>query len=388
MKLKKRLLFVVLLVNIYAGFSQTPVLTEKDSIIKSSWIVGLGYHFVEDSGEVFDNLLNFDSTWNAVSYPSRISVGKYFENGLGLELIGAYLKYNSGTIVDKQTLEESSDFLSIDTRLSYDLNKLIGETGWFDPYAGVGIGYTDARNAPRGTYNAVLGFRTWFSERIGLDFNASGKWAMNFTPETTNYKQYAAGVVYRFGAKKKLTEEGEEKVSMIEQLNQERVNDSIAFAQEQEKALKEKLAKEKEQARLAKIEAEKEQARAEERNKIEETIKALDKVNFNFSSASMKPEAKATILKLAKILQSHPNLVIEISSHTDSRGAKDFNQKLSEKRLKATIDYLLSLDVNAEHIVGKAFGEDKLLNECDDNTKCTEAKHKVNRRSEFKILQH
>ncbi|KJD32972.1 hypothetical protein PK35_08325 [Tamlana nanhaiensis] len=388
MKLKNRLLLVVLVVNLYSGFSQTPVLTKNDSIIKSSWIVGLGYHFVDDSGDVFDNLLNFDSTWNAVAYPSRVSIGKYFENGLGLEVIGAYLRYNFGNRVDLQNMESTTNFLSLDTRLSYDLNKLIGETGWFDPYIGAGIGYTDANNATRGTYNAVLGFRTWFTERIGLDFNASGKWAMNFTPETTNYKQYAAGVVYRFGTKKKLTEEGEEKISIIEQLYQERVNDSIAFAQEQEKALQEKLAKEKEQARLAQIEKEKEQAKAEELKSIEDAIKLLDKVNFNFSSAVVKTASKNTILKLAKILEQHPNLVIEISSHTDSRGSKAFNQKLSEKRLKSTIDYLLTFDVNPNNIVGKAFGEEKLLNECDDNTKCTEEKHLENRRSEFKVLKY
>ncbi|GAA4807870.1 OmpA family protein [Litoribaculum gwangyangense] len=384
MVFKQRMLFVVLLANIYSLFAQTPVLTKNDSIVKSSWIIGLGYHFVDDSGDVFNNLLDFNSSWNAVPYPSRISIGKYFENGLGVEFIGAYSRYDSGNRIDKQNLSGVKDFFSADARLSYDLNEILGDTGWFDPYLGTGLGFTNANSKSRVTANAVVGFRTWFSDKIGLDINASGKWSLS--PNATNYKQYAAGIVYRFGSKKELTTEGQEKLSLIEKLEQEKINDSINLATEQEKAFQEKLAIEKEKAKQSQIEKEKQIALADERKKVENSIKALDKINFNFSSAVIKTESKNTIARLAKILEQYPDLLIEISSHTDSRGSKAYNQILSEKRLKATIDYLLTFDVNSDNISGKAFGEEKLLNECDDSTKCSEDKHQENRRSEIKIL--
>jgi outer membrane protein OmpA-like peptidoglycan-associated protein len=44
--------------------------------------------------------------------------------------------------------------------------------------------------------------------------------------------------------------------------------------------------------------------------------------------------------------------------------------------------------VPAAQIIGKAFGEEVLVNECDDNTYCPEEKHQQNRRSEFKILNY
>src|SRR5690606_13415914 len=102
--------------------------------------------------------------WNIVPYPSRINIGRYFRNGLGLEAIAAYNRYKEGYKVDGQINPEVKDYFSMDARLSYDLNKLVGETGWFDPYVGAGVGYTDANDVGRGTYNAVFGFRTWFSD--------------------------------------------------------------------------------------------------------------------------------------------------------------------------------------------------------------------------------
>src|SRR5690606_15344257 len=154
-------------------------LTAKDSIVTSSWMVGLGYNFVDDSGNQFEKLLDFENEWNAVAFPSRLSIGRYFKSGLGIEAIGSYNKYKVGKLIDGSINSEEIDYLGIDARLSYDLNKIIGETGFFDPYIGVGLGYTDANGQGRGTYNGVIGFRTWFSDHWGLDFNSSGKWSMD-----------------------------------------------------------------------------------------------------------------------------------------------------------------------------------------------------------------
>ena len=147
--------------------------------------------------------------------------------------------------------------------MSYDLNNLIGHTAWFDPYVGVGVGYTDANNEARGTYNATIGFRTWFSDRFGLDFNSSGKWRMGNTG--TNHVQHAAGVVYQFGIEKGLSKKGAEKLALIDAMEKEkqRVTDSIQAAKEAEElqAMAARLAQEKEQARLAEIEQAKNRCR-------------------------------------------------------------------------------------------------------------------------------
>ena len=189
---KKVFLLVILVANVFLAYAQTPELTKKDSTIVSSWIAGIGFNAVDDSGDQFNRLFDIEEAWNAVPYPSRLSIGKYFKNGLGIEAIAAYNKYKKDKIVDGLPIANDKDYFSIDSRLSYDLNKIIGETGWFDPYVGVGIGYTYTNDISRGTYNGVLGFRTWFSERIGLDVNSSGKWPMN-----SNYTNHLQHVRYR-----------------------------------------------------------------------------------------------------------------------------------------------------------------------------------------------
>ncbi|MFD2588218.1 hypothetical protein ACFSQJ_14860 [Croceitalea marina] len=78
-----------------------------------------------------------------------MSIGKYFENGLGLEAIGTYNKYKEGKIVDNQVNDTMISYYAADLRVSYDLNKILGETGFFDPYVGLGLGYTDANNQGR-----------------------------------------------------------------------------------------------------------------------------------------------------------------------------------------------------------------------------------------------
>jgi OmpA-OmpF porin, OOP family len=385
--IKKEVLLAMLFANIFITYSQTPQLTEKDSTIVSSWIAGIGFNAVDDSGREFDRLLDVESEWSAVPFPSRLSIGKYFKNGLGVEAIASYNKYKKDKIVDGAPIANDKDYFSIDSRLSYDLNKVVGETGWFDPYVGAGIGYTHANDNARGTFNGVLGFRTWFSDRIGLDFNSSGKWSMN--SNYTNHLQHAVGVVYRFNSKKELTKEGEEKLKLIKEAT--RINDSIASAEkaaEESKLLAERLEKEKEAARLAQIEKEKEAAKAKEKSDIQNKINNIEKVYFALNSSSLNSSSKNTLSKLTSILNEYPKLQLEINSHTDSRGLAAYNQLLSERRLKSTIDYLLNSGIGNERLTGKAYGEEKLINECDDQTKCSEIKHDENRRSEFKIINY
>ncbi len=364
-------------------------LTAKDSIVKSSWIAGLGYNFVDDSGNVFDGLFSFDDEWNAVAYPSRVSIGRYFGNGLGVEAIGTYNQYKVGKIIDGQVNTIQTNYYGIDTRLSYDLNKVIGETAWFDPYVGVGLGYTDANNQGRGTYNAVVGARFWFSDRLGLDFSSSGKWSIG--DNATNHLQHAAGVVYQFDVEKGLSKKGKEKLARIEEiaLEQQRVTDSTNAANkaaEEAKALAERLAREKEEARLLAAQTEREAEAKRKREAIEKEIADLGNVYFNLNSSFLTKEYKVLLDKLVIILEKNDTVALKITSHTDSRGSVKYNKWLSERRVNKTLEYLKTKGIDSARIQGEAFGEEQLVNECSDGTYCPETKHSVNRRSEFKVL--
>lgn len=365
-------------------------LTSKDSIVQSSWMLGLGYNFVDDSGDAFHELFSVDTQWNALAYPTRASIGRYFKNGVGVEGIASYNKYKVGKFIDGATNLEETDYFGLDARLSYDLNKIIGETAWFDPYIGVGLGYTEANNQPRGTYNAVIGFRTWFSDRWGLDLSSSGKWAMGDTG-ATNHIQHAASVVYRFGIEKGLSKKGAEKLALIEAFEQEKqgVQDSIMASNRAKEAaaMAERLTKEKEAARLAAAEKAKLDAENRRKNQIEQQIEALGLVYFDLNSSYLTRDSKKILEQLTLLLNDNSGVVLEVSSYTDSRGAASYNYWLSERRVASTVAYLEKQGIAKERLHAKAYGEDKLLNECDDTTYCPEEKHKINRRSEFQVVK-
>ena len=365
-------------------------LTEKDSIVKSSWMVSLGINIVDDSGDEFGNLLDLRDGWNTVPFPSRVSIGRYFDSGIGLEAIGTYNRYNEGKIVDNMVIPEDIDYFGIDFRISYDLNQIVGQTGFFDPYVGIGAGYTDANNQGRGTYNAVVGFRTWFSDRVGLDFNSTGKWTMN-TENSTNHIQHAVGVVYQFDVKKGLSLRGEEKLELFKEMEEEqkRVQDSIAAkekADEESRLLAERLKREQEAAKLAEAERARKEAEERRRAAIENEIESLGNVYFALNSSYLTANDKQLLDELGQILNKYPELRIEVSAHTDSRGTEKYNQWLSERRADRTIAYMVSKGITQNRLQTEAFGEEKLINECTDTVICPEQKHAKNRRSEFKIL--
>ena len=392
MKVTKTLATLACLLLLQSGFSQEDIqLTKKDSIVQSAWIFGLGFNAVDDAGSEFSNVFDFEDNWNVVPFPSRLSIGRYFKNGLGLEAIGTYNRYKEGKTIDGIINTEDIDYYAIDLRVSYDLNQILGETGWFDPYVGIGAGYTDANNQGRGTYNASVGFRTWFSDRFGLDFNSTGKWAMN-TENASNHIQHAAGAVYRFGIEKGLSKKGEEKLALMQEMEkeQQRIQDSIAAAEraeEEARLLAERLEREKEAVRLAAEEKAKMEAENSKRLKIQEQLEALGYVYFDLNSSYLSTKDKELLSGLIAILEEHPTLVLEVSSHTDSRGSDKYNLWLSQRRAKRTVDYLLSQGVSEDRIVSKASGEENLTNECDDGVYCTEDKHRKNRRSEFTIVK-
>ncbi len=268
--------------------------------------------------------------WNIVPYPSRLNFGRYFRSGIGVELIGSYNKFKEGKIIDGAVNTEESDYWAVDTRVSYDLNKLVGETGFFDPYLGAGLGYTQT-DVRRRTANAVVGFRLWFSEKWGADLNTSGKWGLD--SESTNHIQHAAGVVYRFGMEKELTKKGEEKLALREALlaEQQRIADSIQDAEERARqlALEEQLRKEE---ALAAAEAKRQQEEAERKETLKTELKNLGTINFAFDSSYLTEESKETLRKTAAFMENNPTLNFSLTAHTDSRGTSEYNQWLSERR--------------------------------------------------------
>jgi peptidoglycan-associated lipoprotein len=90
---------------------------------------------------------------------------------------------------------------------------------------------------------------------------------------------------------------------------------------------------------------------------------------------------------LLNFLNANPNVVIELSAHTDSRGTSRDNLMLSTKRAKSAVNYLMAHGIEKNRMAYKGYGETKLVNNCADGVECSEEKHQANRRLEFKIIK-
>ncbi len=113
----------------------------------------------------------------------------------------------------------------------------------------------------------------------------------------------------------------------------------------------------------------------------------LDTIYFDVNKWDIRPDAAIQLDKVANAMVEMPNLVIELGSHTDSRGSAQANQALSQKRAEASGRYILSKGIDPKRLTWKGYGEAKPLNKCKDGVKCTEKQYSVNRRTEFKIVK-
>ncbi|MCS7004881.1 MAG: OmpA family protein [Cytophagales bacterium] len=107
----------------------------------------------------------------------------------------------------------------------------------------------------------------------------------------------------------------------------------------------------------------------------------LRNIFFDTDKATLRPESKYELDRLIKLLVENPRLKIEISGHTDNQGNAAYNQKLSERRAKAVVDYLVNENVEPHRLTYAGYG---LTQPIADNK--TPEGRQLNRRTEFKII--
>ena len=114
----------------------------------------------------------------------------------------------------------------------------------------------------------------------------------------------------------------------------------------------------------------------------------INPIFFDFDKWNIRTDAQYELENIVSVMRDHPEMVIKIESHTDSRGSDKYNIKLSDRRAKSTRDYLLSRNIAPERIESAiGYGETQLLNECSNGVRCSKEKHQKNRRSKFLIVQ-
>ncbi len=119
----------------------------------------------------------------------------------------------------------------------------------------------------------------------------------------------------------------------------------------------------------------------------EGTVIVFDHIYYDFNSHIIKAGAATELDELGQAMIENPNLVVQLSAHTDSRGSRVYNQRLSERRARSAKSYLEKKGIPGDRIITIGFGESQLRNKCRDNVSCTEEEHRYNRRTEVKILR-
>jgi outer membrane protein OmpA-like peptidoglycan-associated protein len=104
-------------------------------------------------------------------------------------------------------------------------------------------------------------------------------------------------------------------------------------------------------------------------------------VLFEFNRADVQASETQKIADLAAYLRQNPTFKVEIEAYTDTRGTQAYNLALSQRRLDAVKNALVSAGVSPDQIVMGAYGP--LVPKC---AEATEACWKENRRVEIKIV--
>ncbi|ARV07315.1 cell envelope biogenesis protein OmpA [Polaribacter sp. SA4-10] len=161
------------------------------------WVVGFGVNVIdfynyEAFGDQVTDLVE-PNDWNVLPSISRISAEKYIDKGFSLQLAGSINKIETINEID----DSDSLYWSLDANVKYDLNNLVGDTSWFDPYVYLGGGYTSVDSEGEGMLNTGIGFNTWFSDNLGFNFQTGTK--MGFSDKVKSHYQSSLGLVIKFG---------------------------------------------------------------------------------------------------------------------------------------------------------------------------------------------
>ncbi|MDO6736488.1 OmpA family protein [Wenyingzhuangia sp. 2_MG-2023] len=179
------------------------------------WAIGVGingidltHYGIDNVGQQFKDYITVNDL-NVIPVLSRIYVAKYIGKGFSLDLAGSINKIDKGA--HYEPLEEKT-YYSLDLGVRYDVNNLIGETGWFDPYVKFAAGTAWLDGNALAALSPGLGFNTWFNDKIGLNFETAYKSSAIFKNDgdsdlvyafdIKNYHfQHSISLVYKFGAK-------------------------------------------------------------------------------------------------------------------------------------------------------------------------------------------
>ncbi len=172
-----------------------------------AWMIGVHGVAIDDDGNDFGNLFDYENSWNYLYFPTQISLDRYIRRGWSQEWKLSYTNYSSSKVIN-DTTGVSGMFFSGDFHYKYAFHSFIRKKHWFNPYLafGAGLTYRTVRDEPLNlTINAGVGANFWFSARWGLQVQSMAKFAIvsDIYETDADYLQHTAGIVYRWDSKRR-----------------------------------------------------------------------------------------------------------------------------------------------------------------------------------------
>lgn len=198
---RSTILFFALVMSGVTAFAQGEFMRK---IKGTTWTFGLSSHIVVDGGK--ETSLPFDTkAWNYLPFPTRVTVDGYFQKGWSFQSELAYNQYKVGSIMDKIAITKAGMYFGGDFNAKFAFSHWAKKEGWFDPYATVGIGFTQrslAINKFTGNNNIGLGCNFWIYKGFGLNLQALDKFVFKGGTKS-NYTHYSVAIVYKLLSKKR-----------------------------------------------------------------------------------------------------------------------------------------------------------------------------------------
>ena len=85
----------------------------------------------------------------------------------------------------------------------------------------------------------------------------------------------------------------------------------------------------------------------------------VDNIFYEFGKAVLTAESSTSLNELKELLEQNPNITIELSAHCDYRGSASYNEKLSQARAEAAVEYLIAKGIEKERMTPVGYGESK-----------------------------
>lgn len=371
-------------------------------------------------GPYFDEFFNLNDHWSILPSISTFSVSRYFKNNFSFTFRGSINRIDKWGQTDTNVSVRVDDLMyyGLDGSVKYSFADLI-KSKRVEPFLSLGGGYTwieegkyntfslrrgANNNVGAGTLNGTLGLSYWFSDYIGITYSSTYK--HTFKEYLTKHFQHTLGLAINFGGEVQEEEIEEIIPEIIPDSDGDGINDNLdrcpnvvgvasnngcppkpvevdsdgdGLLDSVDNCPKVKGPASNKGCPLPDSDNDgiidsadrcpTVPGIAENNGCPYDEVKVGDRdsklnmlskrILFDTSKTSFKQETYVILSEIAKIMKQHPEAEFKLEGHTDSVGDSNMNMKLSERRVKAVRDYLVSNGVSASALITEAFGESK-----------------------------